>query len=102
MMTGTPNIVYIYADDLGRGMLSCYGQRHFHTPNIDRLASEGVKLENYYGRSYCAPARASLLTGRHDCHAGEYPPTYARNGVPAGVHDDLLKRVRLKLEGSGQ
>jgi arylsulfatase A-like enzyme len=74
-----PNIIYIYADDLGRGMLSCYGQGHFRTPNIDRLAIEGVRFEQYYGCSYCAPARASLLTGRHDCHAGEW--TVTRGGI---------------------
>lgn len=74
-----PNIIYIYADDLGRGMLSCYGQRHFRTPNIDRLAAEGTRFEQYYGCSYCAPARASLLTGRHDCHAGEW--TVTRGGI---------------------
>lgn len=72
-----PNLVYIYADDLGRGMLSCHGQRHFRTPNIDRLAKEGVRFEHYYGCAYCAPARASLLTGRHDCHAGEWTVTDA-------------------------
>lgn len=86
--TEKPNIVYIYADDLGRGMLSWYGQRHFQTPNIDRLAAEGVRLENYYGCSYCAPARGSLLTGRHDCHTGVW--TVARGGVYEKLSDDEL------------
>jgi arylsulfatase A-like enzyme len=58
-----PNIIYIYADDLGRGMLSCYGQKHFHTPNIDRIADEGLRFESAYGCAFCAPSRASLLTG---------------------------------------
>ncbi len=39
-----PNIIYIYADDLGRGMLSCYGQKYFQTPNIDRLSDEGLQF----------------------------------------------------------
>ncbi|MGF1448574.1 MAG: sulfatase-like hydrolase/transferase [Opitutales bacterium] len=65
-----PNIVYIYADDLGRGMLSCYGQKWFRTPNIDRLAGEGLRFERAYGCAFCAPSRASLLTGAHDCHRG--------------------------------
>jgi arylsulfatase A-like enzyme len=65
-----PNVVFIYADDLGRGMLSAYGQRHFRTPNIDRLAREGLRFTHAYGCAFCAPARASLLTGRHDCHRG--------------------------------
>lgn len=79
-MTGRPpNIILIYADDLGRGMLSCYGQKHFRTPNIDRLASEGVRFTHAYGCAFCAPARASMLTGYHDCHAGRW--TYTRAGV---------------------
>ena len=44
-MTNNPNIILIYADDLGRGMLSCYGQRHFETPNIDRLANQGMRFK---------------------------------------------------------
>ena len=63
-----PNVVLIYADDLGRGMLSTYGQKYFSTPNIDKLADEGMKFYNSYGCQFCAPARASLMTGMHDCH----------------------------------
>jgi len=74
-----PNVIYIYADDLGRGMLSCYGQRHFKTPNIDRLAAEGTRFANAYGCAVCAPARASLLTGYHDCHAGAW--SYTKAGI---------------------
>jgi|SaaInlStandDraft_1057018.scaffolds.fasta_scaffold05311_4 arylsulfatase A-like enzyme len=80
-----PNIIYIYADDLGRGMLSCYGQKHFKTPNIDRLAAEGVRFTNSYGCAVCAPARASLLTGYHDCHAGTWSYT------KAGIYKELSK-----------
>lgn len=69
-MHSPPNIIYIYADDLGRGMLSCYGQQHFRTPNIDRIAAHGLRFTNAYGCAFCAPARASLLTGMHDCHRG--------------------------------
>ncbi|MBN1558115.1 MAG: sulfatase-like hydrolase/transferase, partial [Lentisphaerae bacterium] len=78
-MTGPVNVVMLYADDLGRGMLSCYGQRHFETPNIDRLAREGTRFERAYGCALCAPARASLLLGRHDCHAGYW--TFNTSGV---------------------
>jgi arylsulfatase A-like enzyme len=74
-----PNIVYIYADDLGRGMLSCYGQKYFKTPNIDRLAAEGIRFTSAYGCALCAPARASLMTGYHDCHAGRW--SYTRAGI---------------------
>jgi arylsulfatase A-like enzyme len=58
-------------------MLSCYGQKHFRTPNIDRIAGEGVRFTNFYGCIFCAPARASLLTGLHDCHRGTWTFTNA-------------------------
>ncbi len=65
-----PNIVYIMADDLGYGELGCYGQQKIPTPNIDRLASEGVRFTQFYAASpVCAPTRCSLLTGKHQGHA---------------------------------
>ena len=44
-----PNVIYIYADDMGKGMLSAYGQRHFTTPNIDRMVTKGTSFDNAYG-----------------------------------------------------
>ena len=64
----TPNVLLIYADDLGRGMLSHYGQKYISTPNIDKLFKTGTAFEYAYGCHYSAPARASLLTGYHDCN----------------------------------
>lgn len=65
-----PNIVYILADDLGYGDLSCYGQQKFSTPNIDRLAAEGMKFSQHYsGSTVCAPSRCALMTGLHTGHA---------------------------------
>jgi arylsulfatase A-like enzyme len=95
------NVIYIYADDLGRGMLSCYGQRHFRTPNIDRLAARGVRFENAYGCHVCAPARASLLTGYHDCHAGSW--SYTRAGIYDSLFDsaDNYGRVRELINNTG-
>lgn len=78
-MTENPNVILIFADDLGRGMLSCYGQQHFETPNIDRLANEGMKFNHAYGCAFCAPSRASMLTGIHDCHEGTW--TYTKAGI---------------------
>ncbi|MGQ9621114.1 MAG: arylsulfatase, partial [Bacteroidales bacterium] len=64
-----PNIVYILADDLGYGDLSCYGQKRFSTPNIDRLASEGMLFTQHYsGSTVSAPSRSSLMTGMHTGH----------------------------------
>jgi len=65
-----PNIVFILADDLGYGDLSCYGQQKFKTPNIDRLAAEGMKFTAHYsGNNVCAPARCVLMSGKHPGHA---------------------------------
>lgn len=65
-----PNIVYILADDVGYGDLSCYGQKKFSTPNLDRMASEGMLFtEHYSGSAVCAPSRYTLMTGQHIGHA---------------------------------
>ena len=64
-----PNIIYILADDLGYGDLSFTGQSHFTTPNIDRLAQEGLFFTQHYsGSTVCAPSRSALLTGLHSGH----------------------------------
>ncbi len=75
-----PNVILIFADDLGPGLLGCYGQQVIKTPNIDRLASEGIKFNNYYGAVYCAPARWTLLTGMHDGRLGGWKQS--RPGLP--------------------
>ena len=64
-----PNIIYMLTDDLGYGDLSCYGQKKFTTPHIDRLATEGMKFTQHYsGSTVCAPSRCSLMTGFHTGH----------------------------------
>jgi arylsulfatase A-like enzyme len=64
-----PNIIYILADDLGYGDLSCYGQEHFSTPNLDQLAREGIRFTRHYsGSTVCAPSRSVLMTGLHTGH----------------------------------
>ena len=66
-----PNVVLFLADDLGYGDLSCYGNTILSTPNIDRLAAEGVRCSQHYsGAPICAPARAALLTGRYHHRCG--------------------------------
>ncbi len=65
-----PNIIYILADDLGVGELGCYGQQKIRTPNIDRIAAEGMRFTAHYsGSPVCAPSRCTLLTGMHTGHA---------------------------------
>ena len=67
---GRPNIILVLADDLGLYELGCYGQEKIRTPQIDRLAHEGMRFERFYSAStVCAPSRASLLTGLHTGHA---------------------------------
>ena len=80
-----PNIVFFLADDLGYGDLGCYGQTKIRTPNLDRLAAEGMKFSAHYaGNNVCAPSRCVLMTGLHPGHA------YIRNnrgGVNAGGNE---------------
>nr|CAA9254989.1 Arylsulfatase [uncultured Armatimonadetes bacterium] len=65
-----PNLLFILADDLGYGDLGCYGQKRFETPNLDRLAREGMRFTQFYaGAPVCAPSRCVLLTGLHTGHA---------------------------------
>ena len=65
-----PNIIFILSDDLGWGDLGCYGQQKIQTPNIDRLATEGIRFVNAYaGNSVCAPSRSCLMQGLHPGHA---------------------------------
>ncbi len=64
-----PNIIFILADDLGYGDLGCYGQKQIRTPNIDRMAAEGMRFTQCYaGSTVCAPSRCALMTGRHTGH----------------------------------
>ncbi len=65
-----PNIIFLLADDLGYGDLGCFGQKKIKTPNLDRLAAEGMKLTQHYaGNNVCAPSRCVFMTGKHPGHA---------------------------------
>ena len=64
-----PNIIYILADDLGYGDLGCFGQERIKTPNLDKMAAEGMRLTQHYaGSTVCAPSRCCLMTGMHTGH----------------------------------
>jgi arylsulfatase A len=89
-----PNIIFILADDLGYGDVGCYGQQKIATPNIDRLAKQGIRFTQFYaGTAVCSPSRASLMTGLHTGHTavrgnkrtppeGQYPlPASAKTFV---------------------
>jgi arylsulfatase A len=90
-----PNIIFIHADDLGYGDLSCYGQQKFRTPNIDRLASEGTRFTQYYaGSTVCTPSRCSLMTGLHTGHE------YLRGNLEVPLRpEDLTVAEVLKSAG---
>ncbi|HUE73261.1 MAG TPA: arylsulfatase [Pirellulaceae bacterium] len=64
-----PNVVLILADDLGYGDVGCFGQKQIQTPNLDRLAREGMRFTDFYaGSTVCAPSRCVLMTGYHTGH----------------------------------
>ena len=65
-----PNIIFIMVDDLGKEWVSCYGSENSYTPNIDRLAQEGMKFNNAYSMAQCTPTRVSLLTGKYPYNSG--------------------------------
>lgn len=78
-----PNVIFIYADDLGKGMISAYGQKQFTTPNIDMLIAQGTSFDYAYGCMLSAPARASLLTGYHDCRQDKWRISSGGRLIPA-------------------
>ena len=108
-----PNILFILADDLGYGDLGCYGQQLIQTPNIDRLAAQGIRFtQAYAGSTVCAPSRCSLMTGLHTGHArtrGNKSPdlplrpqdlTVAELLKPAGYRTGLVGKWSLGELGS--
>lgn len=97
-----PNLVYIMADDLGYGEIGCFGQQKIPTPNLDRLAADGVRMTRAYSASpVCAPTRYSLLTGKHQGHAairgnieqGGFGPNDKEGQMPIAASETLLPEV---------
>lgn len=80
-----PNVVILFADDMGYADLSCYGSNENNTPVLDKMASEGMKFTDFYaGAPVCSPSRASLLTGRFAVRAGLY--SWVSERVPHKMH----------------
>jgi arylsulfatase A-like enzyme len=77
-----PNIIYILADDLGWTDLGCQGSTYYATPNIDRLASQGMRLQRYYNSQNCAPTRAVLMSGQYAPRTGIYSVGTLDRGTP--------------------
>jgi arylsulfatase A-like enzyme len=96
-----PNIVVVYCDDLGYGDLACFGNEVIRTPNIDRMASEGMKFTEFYSASpVCSPSRAALLTGRIPQRMGInnvfFPRSFTGMPLEEITTGDLLKSVGYK------
>lgn len=98
-----PNIIILFADDLGYGDLGAYGHPTIHTPNLDAMAAEGLKFTQFYtGASVCTPSRAALLTGRLPVRSGMaddrirviFPPS--EGGLP---EDEITIAEALKTQG---
>lgn len=80
----SPNVVLIFADDLGYGDLGCYGATKLKTPNIDRLAAEGIRLTDAHSASaVCTPSRYGLLTGEYPFRANEGKGVWGPSGITA-------------------
>ncbi|KAG9332920.1 hypothetical protein JZ751_014067 [Albula glossodonta] len=81
-----PNFILLFADDLGFGDLGSYGHPSSETPNLDKLAAEGLRFTDFYSTSpVCSPSRAALLTGRYQTRSGVYPGVFypgSRGGLP--------------------
>lgn len=94
----SPNVVIIYMDDLGYGDLSCYGALDYRTPNIDRLANEGIRFTNFLSaQAVCSASRVALLTGCYSNRVGFWG-AYGPN-AKVGIHEDettLAELVKAK------
>ena len=97
-----PNIIFIMADDLGYGDLGCYGQTKILTPNLDKMAAEGMTFTNHYsGSTVCMPSRASLLTGYDQGHATvRGNPVWTQSGTPVNLNANELT-VANELKNAG-
>lgn len=101
--TSSPNIIIILADDMGWGDLGCYGHPIIHTPNLDRMAAQGIRFTDFYSAGeVCTPSRAALLTGRYPIRSGMCDNRFrvlrrdAAGGLPA---DEITIAQALKTRG---
>src|SRR5512146_2902878 len=98
-----PNLVIILADDLGYGDLGCYGHPSIRTPNLDRMAAEGMRFTDFYATAeVCTPSRAALLTGRYPIRSGMCNDRFRvlrRNSTGGLPGDEITVAERLRDRG---
>ena len=90
----SPNIVVIFTDDQGYADLGSYGARDFKTPNIDRMASEGIRFTNFYvGQPVCSASRAALLTGCYPSRVGIHGALFPNSGIGLNPEEETIAEV---------
>ncbi len=93
-----PNVVLILCDDMGYGDLGCYGSKAIETPNIDKLAREGVRFTDFYScNALCSPSRAGLLTGRYPHRTGVTFPIWPKDDNPLRSASRVFGTMMAKL-----
>ncbi|XP_064396908.1 arylsulfatase A-like [Halichondria panicea] len=95
-----PNVILLFADDLGYGDLTMYGHPTSTNPNLEKMASEGLLFTQFYSASpVCSPSRAALLTGRYQTRSGVYPGVFGSNSVGGLPLNETTIAEGLKAEG---
>jgi arylsulfatase A len=93
-----PNIILIFADDLGYADVGCFGAKGFTTPNLDKMAREGTRFTTFYtGCSVCSGSRAALMTGRHYPRTGVVPVMFPATKVGLNPNEITIARILQKL-----
>ena len=92
-----PNIILVMPDDLGYGDVGCYGSKEIRTPNLDRIAAEGMRFTSYYAQAFCGPSRAAVMTGCYPLRLAEVGNQKHHMTVPH-ARETLLSEV---LKGAG-
>jgi arylsulfatase A-like enzyme len=94
-----PNLIWVMADDLGYGELGCYGQQIIRTPNLDRMAREGLRFTRFYaGATVCAPSRSVLMTGQHQGRTRVRGNAGARNPLAQALRAEDVTVARVLQE----
>jgi arylsulfatase A-like enzyme len=91
---GPPNIIVIFTDDQGYNDLGCYGAPDFKTPNIDKMASEGIRFTNFYvGQPVCSASRAALLTGCYPSRVGIHGALFPKSQIGLSPEEETIAEI---------